>query len=152
HIARIRIHPTNPDVVYVAAQGHAFGPNADRGIYRSADGGRTWTKVLFVDDRTGASDLSMDPGNPRILYAGFWQVVRRPWELVSGGPGSSLWRSTDGGDTWTRLVRETHEGLPEGPWGKVGVAASGARPGRVFAFIEAARGGLFVSENSGKTW
>jgi photosystem II stability/assembly factor-like uncharacterized protein len=152
HIARIRIHPSNPDLVYVAAQGHAFGSNPDRGIYRSSDGGRSWTKVLFVDEKTGASDLAMDPANPRILYAGFWQVVRRPWELVSGGPGSSLWRSTDGGDTWTRLVRETHEGLPEGPWGKVGVAASGARPGRVYAFIEANRGGLFVSENSGKTW
>ena len=119
----IRIHPTNPDLVYVAAQGHAFGPNAERGVYRSEDGGKSWKKVLFVDDKTGASDLSMDPRNPRVLYAAFWQVVRHPWELVDGGPGSALYRSTDGGDTWKKLT----EGLPEEIWGRVGVAASGAR-------------------------
>jgi photosystem II stability/assembly factor-like uncharacterized protein len=144
-IARIRIHPSNPDLVYLAAQGHAWGPNAERGIFRSEDGGKTWKKVLFVDDKTGASDLAMDPNNPRILYAGFWQVVRHPWELVSGGPGSSLWKSTDGGDTWTKLTT----GLPEGIWGKVGVAASAARPGLVFAFVEAEHGGLFRSEDWG---
>jgi photosystem II stability/assembly factor-like uncharacterized protein len=147
-IARIRIDPNNPDVVYVAAQGHVWGPNPERGIYRSTDGGESWKLVLKVDDETGASDLSMDPNNPRILYAGFWQVVRRPWELVSGGPGSSLWRSTDGGDTWTKLT----EGLPEGIWGKVGVAASGAEPGLVYALVEAAKGGLFTSHDYGATW
>ena len=94
----------------------------------------------------------MDPNNPRILYAGFWQVVRRPWELVSGGPGSSLWRSTDGGDNWKKIALPDADGLPEGIWGKVGVAASGARPGRVYAFIEAAKGGLFVSEDGGEKW
>jgi len=147
-IARIRVHPDNPNVVYVAAQGHVWGPNAERGVFRSQDGGKTWKKILFVDEKTGASDLAMDPSNPRILYAGFWQVVRRPWELESGGPGSSLWKSTDGGDTWKRLT----EGLPEGIWGKVGVAASAAMPGRVFTFVEAKHGGLFRSENYGEKW
>ncbi len=151
-IARVRIHPTDPDVVYVAALGHVWGPNPERGIFRSQDGGKTWKKVLFVDEKTGASDLSMDPSNPRVLYAGFWQVVRRPWELVSGGPGSALYKSTDGGDTWKRLTPEDNEGLPEGIWGKVGVAASAARAGRVYAFIEAKKGGLFVSEDGGKKW
>jgi photosystem II stability/assembly factor-like uncharacterized protein len=151
-IARIRIHPTNPDLVYVAAQGHVWGPNPERGIYRSADGGKSWSKILFVDEKTGASDLAMDPNNPRTLYAGFWQVVRRPWELVGGGPGSSLWRSADGGDTWKKLTPKENDGLPEGIWGKVGVAASGSKSGRVFAMIEAKKGGLFVSENNGEKW
>ena len=151
-IARIRIHPQDSDVVYVAAQGHVWGPNPERGIYRSKDGGKTWSKVLFVDDRTGASDLAMDPNNPRILYAGFWQVVRHPWELVSGGPGSSLWRSMDGGDHWKKIALPEHEGLPEGLWGKVGVAPSGAKPGRVYASIEAGKGGLFVSNDYGEKW
>ena len=110
HISRIRVHPKNPDLVYVAAQGHTWGPNAERGIFRSEDGGKSWKKVLFVDDKTGASDLAMDPANPRILYAGFWQVVRHPWELVSGGPGSSIWKSSDGGESWKKLT----SGLPEG--------------------------------------
>ena len=147
HVARVRIHPTNPDLVYVAAQGHAFGPNADRGVFRSSDGGRSWKKVLFVDETTGAADLSMDPANPRVLYAAFWQVVRRPWELVSGGPGSSLWRSADGGDTWTKLS----EGLPEETWGRAGVAASPSQPGRVWAIVEAKKaGGLYVSDDGGQ--
>src|SRR5262249_59065223 len=93
-IARVRVHPDNPELVYVAAQGHVWGPNAERGIFRSDDGGKTWKKILYVDDKTGASDLAMDPGNPRILYAAFWQVVRRPWELVSGGAGSAPPSST----------------------------------------------------------
>ncbi|HLN58012.1 MAG TPA: glycosyl hydrolase [Thermoanaerobaculia bacterium] len=151
-IARVRIDPADPDLVYVAALGHIWGANAERGVFRSRDGGRTWSKVLSIDEKTGASDLAMDPTNPRILYAGFWQVVRRPWELVSGGPGSSLWRSTDGGDTWKKLSLPDNEGLPEGIWGKVGVAASAAKPGRVYAFIEAGRGGLFVSEDYGEKW
>jgi|KBSSwiStaDraftv2_1062776.scaffolds.fasta_scaffold02420_2 photosystem II stability/assembly factor-like uncharacterized protein len=144
-IARVRVHPKNPDLVYVAVLGHAWGPNAERGIFRSEDGGKSWKKILFVDDKTGASDLAMDPNNPRTLYAGFWQVVRKPWDLVSGGSGSSLWKSTDGGDTWKKLT----DGLPEGTWGKVGVAVSQARPGRVFASVEAKNGGLFRSEDDG---
>ncbi len=147
-ISRIRIHPKNPDLVYVAAQGHVWGENDERGIYRSEDGGKSWKKILSVDAKTGASDLSMDPGNPHILYAGFWQVVRRPWTLESGGPGSGLYKSTDGGDNWKKLT----EGLPETPWGKVGVAASAARPGLVWAMIESARGGLFRSDNGGEKW
>ena len=146
-IARVRVHPSNADVVYVAAQGHAFGPNPERGIYRTQDGGRSWKKLLGVDETTGAADLSLDPLNPRILYAAFWQVVRRPWELVSGGPGSSLWKSTDGGESWKSLT----EGLPEETWGRVGVAASPARAGRVWAIVEARkRGGLYVSDDGGE--
>jgi photosystem II stability/assembly factor-like uncharacterized protein len=153
-IGRIRIHPTNPDIVYVAAQGHVFGPNEERGIYRSNDGGKTWKRVLFVDAKTGASDLAMDPNNPRILYAGFWQVVRHPWEIVSGGAGSGLYKSSDGGDTWTKLTdKENSEGLPDEMLGKVGVAVSAAKPGRVFAMIEAKKkGGLYVSDDGGKKW
>ena len=148
-IARVRIHPANPDLVYVAAQGHAWGPNAERGIFRSQDGGKTWQKVLFVDDLTGAADLAVDPSNPRILYAAFWQVVRHPWELVSGGPGSSVWKSTDGGDSWKKLT----EGLPEEMLGRIGVAASPARPGRVWAIVEAKkRGGLYLSDDGGEKW
>jgi photosystem II stability/assembly factor-like uncharacterized protein len=158
-IARIRIHPNNPDLVFVAAQGHAWAANSERGIFRSEDGGKTWKKILYVDDKTGASDLAMDPNNPRILYAGFWQVVRHPWELVSGGPGSSLWKSTDGGETWKKLTgkestsKESAEGLPDELLGKIGVAASAARPDRIFAFLEAKKkGGLYRSDDGGKKW
>lgn len=147
-IAALRVHPKDPDTAWVAAQGKLWGPSEERGVYRTRDGGKTWTRVLFVDAATGASDLALDPTNPRILYAGTWQVMRRPWELVSGGPGSGLWRSDDGGDTWTRLTK----GLPEGTWGKVGVAASGAKPGRVFAMVESEKGGLFRSEDWGESW
>jgi photosystem II stability/assembly factor-like uncharacterized protein len=148
-ISRIRIHPSNPDLVYVAAQGHVWGTNPERGIYRSEDGGKSWKKVLFVDEKTGAADLSMDPNNPRILYAAFWQAMRHPWELVDGGPGSSLYKSTDGGETWKRLK----EGLPEETWGRVGVAASGARPGLVYAIVEAKdKGGFYRSDDYGEKW
>ena len=147
-ISALRVHPKDPDVAWVAAQGKVWGPSEERGVYRTKDGGRTWTRILFVDANTGASDLSVDPSNPRILYAGMWQVVRRPWELVSGGAGSSLFRSDDGGDTWKKLAK----GLPEGTWGKVGVAASGARPGRVWALVEAEKGGLFRSDDWGESF
>ena len=147
-ISRIRVDPHDPDRVFVAVQGHAFGPNETRGVYRSTDGGATWKRVLFVDTRTGASDLSMDPDNPRLLYAGMWQAVRKPWDFVSGGPGSGLWRSTDGGEHWTK----GGEGLPDSLMGKVGVAPSPAKPGRVYAFIESRRGGIYRSEDYGKSW
>jgi photosystem II stability/assembly factor-like uncharacterized protein len=148
-IARIRIDPTDPDLVYVAAQGHPWGPNPERGIFRSRDGGKTWQKVLFVDAATGAADLAMDPLNPRILYAAFWQVVRLPWDFIDGGKGSSLWKSTDGGDTWTKLT----EGLPDELLGRIGVAASAARSGRVWAIVEAKeRGGLYLSDDYGEKW
>src|SRR5919197_4654758 len=100
-IARVRVHPTNPDIVYVAAQGHAFGPNPERGVYKTTDGGKTWNKILFRNDSTGAADLILDPTNPSVLYAGLWQAVRRPWTLVSGGAGSGLFKSTDAGEHWT---------------------------------------------------
>jgi len=147
-ISAVVVHPKDPDTVWVAALGHTWGPNSDRGVFRSQDGGRTWRKVLFVDDRTGASDLSIDPSNPRVLYAGFWQVVRKPWTFESGGPGSGLWKSTDGGETWKKLAG----GLPEGTVGKIGVAVSAARPERVFAIVEAEKGGLFRTEDAGQKW
>jgi photosystem II stability/assembly factor-like uncharacterized protein len=148
-IGKLRVHPGDPDLVYVAALGHAFGPNAERGVFRSKDGGGTWKKILFVDDKTGAVDLAMDPTNPRVLYAGFWQVVRKPWTFESGGPGSALYKSSDGGDTWTKLAAE---GLPKGLWGRTGVTVSPARPDRVWALIEAEEGGVFRSDDGGRTW
>jgi photosystem II stability/assembly factor-like uncharacterized protein len=150
NIAKIRIHPRNPDLVYVAAFGHAHGPHSERGIYRSRDGGETWEQVLFRDENSGAIDLSMDPNNPRILYAAFWQARRGPHFLSSGGPGSGLFKSTDGGDTWTELTRKP--GLPKGLFGKIGIALSPARTGRVWALIEAEKGGLYRSDDSGETW
>lgn len=149
-IGRVRVHPRNPDIVYVAALGHAFGPNAQRGIFRSKDGGKNWEKILYRDDKTGAIDLILDPTNANILYAGFWQVVRRPWTFESGGPGSGIFKSTDGGDTWTELTR--NEGLPKGTIGKIGITVSPANPDRVWAIVEAAEGGVFRSDNAGKTW
>ncbi len=149
HIARIRIHPSDPDWVYVAALGHAFGPHPDRGVYRSKDGGRNWERVLGRDDDTGAIDLSMDPTNPRILYASLWQARRQPWSMQSGGPGSGLFRSFDGGDTWEELTRRP--GMPEGTLGRMGVAAS-PRPGRVYLLAEAEEGGVFRSDDYGESW
>ncbi len=149
HIARVRIHPKNPDVLYVAAFGHVYGANAERGIYRSQDGGTTWQQILFRSETAGAIDLSMDRHNPRVLYAAFWEANRTPYSLTSGGPGSSLYKSTDGGDTWTELTR--NPGLPKGIVGKIGVAASAGRD-RVYALIEAEDGGLFRSDDGGATW
>ena len=147
-ISQVRVHPSNPDLVYVAAQGDRWVGTPDRGIYRSSDGGKTWAHVLKGENPTsGASDLSMDPTNPRILYAAFWDHQRRPWEVRSGGPGSGIWKSTDGGDTWTRLT----QGLPK-MMGKVGVAVSPANPDRVYAIVEADNGGLYRSDDAGKTW
>jgi photosystem II stability/assembly factor-like uncharacterized protein len=136
--------------VYVAALGHVWGPNRERGIFRSKDGGATWQQVLFRNDSTGAVDLAMDPSNPNVLYAGFWQAHRRPWMLVSGGTGSGLFKSTDGGDTWTDITRRP--GLPAGLWGNIGVAVSGADARRVYAIIEADEGGVFRSDDAGATW
>jgi len=150
HIAKIRIHPQNPDLVYVAALGHAWGSNAERGIYRSRDGGVTWEQVLFRSERAGAIDLSMNPRNPRILYASFWQAQRRPYSLESGGPGSSIYRSNDGGDTWVGLTNK--EGLPKGVKGKIGIAVSAAKSDRVWALVEAEDGALFRSDDGGETW
>ena len=150
HIPRIRIHPKNPDLVYVAALGHLFGPNQERGVFRSKDGGATWEKILFVSDKAGAVDLTFDPTNPRILYAGFWRVLRTPYSLESGGEGSGLWKSVDGGDSWTEITR--NKGLPRGMVGIFGVTVSPVNGNRVWAIIEAEDGGVFRSEDGGETW
>jgi photosystem II stability/assembly factor-like uncharacterized protein len=149
-ISRIRVHPTNPDIVYVAALGDPYGPNPDRGVFKSVDGGRTWAKSLFRNDKTGAIDLSMDPRHPDVLYAGLWEVFRTPHSLSSGGPGSGLFKTTDGGATWTELT--AHEGLPRPLWGKVGVAVSPADANRIYAIVEAADGGVFLSDDAGQRW
>ena len=149
-IGRIRVHPSNPDIAYVAALGNPYGPNPERGIFKTIDGGKTWDKVLFRDDRTGAVDLTMDLKNPDVLYAGLWEVFRTPHSLSSGGPGSGLFKTTDGGRTWTELTR--HPGLPKPIWGKVGVSVSAADPSRVYALIEAADGGVFLSDDAGASW
>ncbi len=146
-ISAVRVHPQNPDMAYVAAQGNIWKPNAERGVYRTVDGGQSWELVLHVSDRAGASDLSMDPNNPRILYAAFWEHQRLPWKVISGGPGSGLYKSVDGGDTWNELT----EGLPAS-MGKIGVAVSPADGERVWAIVEAKDGGLYRSDNGGKKW
>jgi len=150
HIARVRVHPKDPETVYVAAMGHIFGPNDQRGVFRSKDGGKTWQRILERGNKAGAIDLILDPTNARILYAGFWDVHRKPWTLESGGPGSGLFKSTDGGDTWTELTRKP--GLPKGLIGKVGITVSPANPERLWAIIEADDGGVFRSDNGGNTW
>ena len=149
-IARIRVHPTNADIVFVAALGHPYGPNPERGVFRSKDGGTTWERVLFRNDSTGAVDLWIDRTNPDVIYAALWQVYRTPWKLWSGGPGSGLFKSTDGGTTWTELTRAP--GLPKGVIGKIGVGSSPADVNRVYAMVEADSGGLFRSDDGGATW
>ena len=149
HIARIAVDPRNSDIVFVAAVGHAYGPNPDRGVFRTTDGGKTWTKVLYKDDKTGAVDLSFDPANSHIIYAALYQIQRSPWGMESGGPGSGIYKSTDGGSIWKQI--EAH-GLPEGIYGRIGIAVSGADPNRVYALIEAKEGGLFRSDDAGETW
>ncbi len=149
-IGKIRIHPENPEIVYVAALGHAFGPNQERGVYKSVDGGKTWRKVLFKSEKAGAVDLTIDPTNPRILYAAIWEAYRNFWQISSGGPDSGLYQSTDGGETWTDI--SDRPGLPKGIKGKIGVAVSPAQPGRVWALIESKEGGLFRSDDGGANW
>jgi photosystem II stability/assembly factor-like uncharacterized protein len=150
HISRIRIHPKNPALVYAAALGHVYGPNAQRGVFRSADGGATWERILFRSEKAGAIDLAMDPSNPRILYAAIWEAGRTPYSLSSGGPGSGLFKTTDGGDNWIEISR--NPGLPRDVLGKIGVAVSPANPDRVWAIVEARDGGVFCSDNGGETW
>ena len=150
HIGKIRIHPRDPDTVYVAALGHAFGRNDQRGVFKSTDGGATWHHVLFVSDKAGAVDLSIDENNPRIIYATIWQAYRNFHMISSGGEDSGIWRSTDGGDTWQSITGNT--GLPRGIMGKIGIAASPAQPGRVYALIEHEDGGMYRSDDYGDTW
>ena len=152
HIGRIEVDPTDPDTVYVAALGHSAKDNPDRGLYRSNDGGKTWDLVLHVSEGAGAIDVSIDPTNPRIVYAAMWQARRNFWSINSGGPDSGLWRSLDGGDTWTDI--STNDGMPDGTLGKIGVSASAAQSGRVFALVEAEfrKRGLYRSDDHGDTW
>ena len=149
HIARIIVSPTNADVLFVAAMGHAYGPNETRGVFRSSDGGKTWQKILYKDNKTGAIDLTFDPSNSHILYAALYEAQRYPWTAISGGPGSGLYKSIDDGATWKRL--EGH-GLPSGVLGRIGVSVSGADGNRVYAIIEAEKGGIYRSEDAGETW
>ena len=148
-IGALIVDPGNPDIVLVAALGHAFGPNSERGVFRSTDGGNSWSKVLYKDEQTGAIDVSFDPHNSSIVYAALWQARRQPWNFSSGGPGSGLYRSSDGGVHWTQL---SGNGLPAGILGRIHVSVSGADSKRVYAMIEAAQGGLFRSDDGGTTW
>ncbi|MCZ2460978.1 MAG: hypothetical protein LC128_15265 [Chitinophagales bacterium] len=150
HIIRIVIHPKNPDIVWVAVMGHIFGPNEERGVYKTTDGGKSWKRVLFVNNQTACSDLVMEPGNPKVLYAGMWRVIRTPYSLESGGEGSSLWKSTDGGETWKNI--SANKGLPKGTWGIVGVAVAPSNTDKVYSIIENKNGGLFMSNDGGETW
>jgi photosystem II stability/assembly factor-like uncharacterized protein len=149
-IAKIRIHPTNPDIVYVAAFGHPAGPNEERGVFKSTDGGRTWRKVLYRDAKTGAIDLAIDRHNPNVMYAALWEAYRVSWQMSSGGPGSGLFKSTDGGETWTEITH--NPGLPSGIIGRIGIAVSGADSNRLYAQIENADGGTYRSDDAGATW
>ena len=150
HIPRIRIHPKNPDIVYAAVLGDLFKSSEERGVYKSEDGGKTWKRVLFANADAGAMDLILDPNNPRIIYASTWRIRRTPYSLESGGEGSALWKSTDGGDNWTNIT--ANEGLPKGTWGIVGVAVSPVNSNRVYAIIENDKGGVYSSDDAGKTW
>lgn len=151
HISRIRIHPKNPNLVYVAAMGHLFGPNQQRGVFRSKDGGKTWKRVLFVNDEVGAVDLTIDPNNPQILFASTWRIKRTPYSLESGGEGSGLWKSVDGGGTWKEITR--NKGLPQKDIvGIIGVTVSPVDSRRVWAIIESKNGGVFRSEDGGENW
>lgn len=149
-IGRVRVHPKNPDIVYVAALGHMAGANPDRGVFKSTDGGKSWRKVLYKSDHAGAIDLVIDPNNANVLYAAIWQIVRSPWGFESGGPDSGLWKSTDGGETWKEITRA--QGMPKGIVGRIGLAVSPANSDRVWALVEAEDGGMFRSDNAGKTW
>ncbi len=149
-ISRIRIHPNNPDIVYVSALGHPYGPNEERGVFKTTDGGATWKKVLYKSDSAGAEDLTLDPTNPDVIYATIWQVYRTPYKMWGGGGACGLYKSTNGGNTWTELT--TKPGMPKGPVGKIGVTVSPVNPNRVWAIVEANEGGLFRSDDGGASW
>ena len=150
HIIRVVVHPRDPNTVWAAVVGHLFGPNPERGVYKTTDGGKTWKQTLFVNNQTGCSDLVMEPGNPSVLYAGMWRVQRTPHSMESGGEGSGLYKSTDGGDTWVNISQ--NKGLPKGVWGIVGVAVAPSNTDKLYAIVENAAGGMFVSNDAGATW
>ena len=150
HIIRIVIHPGDPNTVWVAVMGHLFGPNDERGVYKTTDGGKSWKKVLFINNQTGCVDLVMEPGNPNIFYAGMWHLLRTPYSLESGGDGSGLWKSVDGGESWTNI--STKKGLPKGVWGIVGVAVAPSNPDKIYSLIENKEGGMYMSADGGETW
>ena len=149
-IARIRLHPSNCDIVYAAVFGQVYNDHPERGIFKSTDGGQTFKKTLYRDEKTPAVDLSIDAKNPNVIYAGLWEANRSPWGMSSGGPGSGLFKSTDGGDNWTEITKAP--GLPAGLWGKVGVSVSPVDGNRVYAIIENEKGGLYVSDDAGASW
>lgn len=149
-ISRVRVDPTNPDIVFVASFGRYGVPSDERGVFKSVDGGKTWKKTLFRDDKTGAVDLSIDPKNPRVMYAALWEAYRVEYQMSSGGPGSGMFKSTDGGDTWTEITR--NPGLPQGVVGRIGLTVSPADSNRLFALVENENGGLFISDDAGATW
>ena len=149
-ISKIRIHPTNPEIVFVAAFGKYSAPNPERGVFKSTDGGKTWRKVLYRDDKTAAIDISIDRNNPDVIYAALWEAYRKEYQMSSGGPGSGLFKSTDGGETWTEITR--NPGMPTGVVGRIGVSVSGANSNRVYALVENEKGGLFKSDDAGVTW
>src|ERR1700682_5340640 len=149
HIGGLIIHPSNPDIVYVAALGHAYGPNTERGVFRTRDGGKNWEKALYLDDRTGAIEIIFDPKNPHVLFAAMWEGWRTPWTLNSGGAKDGLYRSGDDGSTWKRIEGN---GMPEGPLGRIAVSVSGADSNVVYALIEAKKGGLYRSDDGGEHW
>jgi photosystem II stability/assembly factor-like uncharacterized protein len=150
HVGRIKVHPTNPDIVYAAVMGDLYKPTQERGVFKSIDGGKTWKKVLFANDQAGAVDLVIDPSNHRILYASTWRIKRSPFDLSSGGEGSALWKSTDSGESWTNI--SSNEGLPKGDWGIVGVAVAPNNSNRIWAIIENENGGVYRSDDGGKKW
>ena len=150
NISKIRIHPTNPDIVYVAAFGQHGVPNDERGVFKSTDGGATWRRVLFRNAQTGAVDLWIDRNNPNTVYAALWEAFRKEYTMASGGPGSGLFKTTDGGETWTELTR--NPGMPAGMIGRIGVSVSGADSYGVYALVENENGGLLSSDNAGQTW
>ncbi len=149
-ISALVVDPTNPAVVYASSMGHVFKPNAERGVFKSVDGGQTWTKILYVDDKTGAIDLVMDPADSKVLYAAMWQAQRTPWSLDDGGPGSGLYKSTDGGATWSNI--SGHPGLPRGVLGRIGVGVAASAPNVVYSMVQAKGGGVFRSADGGATW
>jgi photosystem II stability/assembly factor-like uncharacterized protein len=151
-IGQMTVHPKNPDTAFAAVLGHAFGPNPERGVYRTKDGGKSWQQVLKKDSDTGAIDVCFDPNNPHIVFAALWQARRHPWDLTSGGPGSGLYVSHDDGDNWKQLKADKDSGLPEGDWGRIGIAMAASDSNRVYALIEAENGGLYRSDDGGEKW